>query len=173
MKGSSDFRDTLGISQEEAAMLLGVSRSQFSLFELGKRSLTTKAMVAYVEMWSYVQEKTKLDVDKNAHTALDKEKIKIALEAQLAEVQYKKKFLQKKIVATEVKYKKAQAALHLVDYLRKKVNPNQENFIKLLEMTARKKTEKHGLVVQTQLQIELTSVVSYHKQLLKFQKGIE
>lgn len=31
MKGSSDFKDSLGISQEEAAILLGVSRSQFSL----------------------------------------------------------------------------------------------------------------------------------------------
>ncbi|WP_136667660.1 helix-turn-helix transcriptional regulator [Flavobacterium sp. H122] len=168
MASSSDFRNALGISQEEAAMLLGVSRSQFSLFELGKRSLPTKAMVAYVEMWSYVQEKAKLDVDKNTHTALDKEKIKIALEAQLAEMQYKQKFLQKKIVATEVKYKKAQAALHLVDYLRNKSNPNQEDFIRLLEMNARKKMEKHGVVAQTKLQIELKSVVSYHKQLLDF-----
>jgi transcriptional regulator with XRE-family HTH domain len=116
MKGSSDFRNTLGISQEEAAMLLGVSRSQFSLFELGKRSLPTNAMVTYVEMWTYVQEQVKKKEGEDAHTVLDKEKVKMFIETELAETQYKQKFLQKKILATKAKFNKAQAALHLVEY---------------------------------------------------------
>lgn len=171
MKGSSDFRDALGVSQEEAAMLLGVSRSQFSLFELGKRSLPTTAMVAYVEMWTYVQEQVNKKESEDAHTVLDKEKVKMFIETELAQTLYKQKFLQKKILATRAKFNKAQAALHLVEYLKSKGNSKQDNFSRVLEMNAQKKLEKHGILAQTKLEIELKSVESYYKQLQSWCKN--
>ncbi len=44
MKKDHAISTYLGITQLELAMLLGVSRSQFSMFELGKRDLPLHAM---------------------------------------------------------------------------------------------------------------------------------
>lgn len=41
MGTNKNFKSILGIQQEEIALLLGISRSHWSLYELGKRTLPT------------------------------------------------------------------------------------------------------------------------------------
>jgi transcriptional regulator with XRE-family HTH domain len=43
MKTKNVIREKLGITQEDLAVLLGISRSYLALFELGKRSLPVEA----------------------------------------------------------------------------------------------------------------------------------
>lgn len=55
MKNKQPIRNLLGVSQLEAAMLLGIHRSQWSMFESGKRDLPLAAQQLLAEMLSFVQ----------------------------------------------------------------------------------------------------------------------
>jgi len=56
MKNSANISASLGLTQYEMAMLLGVTRSQWSMFELGKRSLPLQATQKLAALLLYVQE---------------------------------------------------------------------------------------------------------------------
>lgn len=58
MKNEEKISSLLGISQENLALLLGVSRSQISMYELGKRNLSLPAMEKLIQLLSYVKENT-------------------------------------------------------------------------------------------------------------------
>jgi len=66
MKRNNNFRTTLGLKQQELAQLLQVSRSQLSLYELGRRSLPLAAMEKLATILTYSQKKTvKTDAKKS------------------------------------------------------------------------------------------------------------
>ena len=58
MKRTS-IRSLLGITQQEAAIILKVSRSQLSLYELNLRDLPTDAMLKLSQGWHYAETNTK------------------------------------------------------------------------------------------------------------------
>jgi transcriptional regulator with XRE-family HTH domain len=55
MKKEQTITAILGITQQDVAMLLGVNRSQWSMFESGKRDLPLAAKQLLAEMLTYVQ----------------------------------------------------------------------------------------------------------------------
>lgn len=55
MKKEYAIRNLLGITQQDAALLFRVSRSQWSMFELGKRDLPFAAQQLLAEMLTHVQ----------------------------------------------------------------------------------------------------------------------
>ena len=52
MKNNSIFKKPLMISQEEIAMLLGISRSQWSMYVLGQRHLSTEDTLKWAALLS-------------------------------------------------------------------------------------------------------------------------
>ena len=104
MKKRENIRDAFGISQEDLAIVLKVSRSQLAMFETGKRQLPSTALLQLAEILRYLQE----DASKSADTtsllkaqAIQKEK---ALEHLVKENHYKQFALEKKLNVLEKKY---------------------------------------------------------------------
>jgi transcriptional regulator with XRE-family HTH domain len=58
MNHKTSIREILGITQEKLAILIGVSRSQLSLYEIGKRSLPRNATINLAEILKLVNQKT-------------------------------------------------------------------------------------------------------------------
>ncbi len=54
MKTKSTVRETLGITQQDMADLLAVSRTLYSLFELGKRDLPMEAKLLFAEIVAHL-----------------------------------------------------------------------------------------------------------------------
>ena len=56
MKKDNAIRDLLGVSQEDLALLLNVTRSQLAMYELGKRDLPVAVKVKLATMLKLLQE---------------------------------------------------------------------------------------------------------------------
>ena len=56
MRKRENIRDAFGISQEELAIVLKITRSQLAMFETGKRELPSTAIIQLAEMLRYLQE---------------------------------------------------------------------------------------------------------------------
>ena len=55
MKKEHPLRTLTGIKQEEIAMLLGISRGRWSMFEIGKRDLPLPAAIMLTDMLAHIQ----------------------------------------------------------------------------------------------------------------------
>ncbi|MES2864249.1 MAG: helix-turn-helix transcriptional regulator [Bacteroidota bacterium] len=157
MKKRDNLRNILGITQEDLAVLLKVSRTQLSMYELGKRDLPIAAKIQLVEMFKYIKE----DASKSLNTstllkALELQKKK-TLEQLVKENQFRQLQLEKKITAAEKKYKSNLAALQLMEYLGNKDYKKETftiGFIKVIEAKAASELNKNGLTLLTKYQIE-------------------
>lgn len=86
MKKESTITATLGMKQIEVAQLLGINRSQWSMFESGKRDLPLPAKKILATLLSHAQQpKARLAGGKSA---LEKKILTEELKAQLLEATY-------------------------------------------------------------------------------------
>lgn len=163
MKSKTFFKEPLLISQEEMAMLLGVTRSQWSMVALGERGLPLKA-------------KANLDaLIQNVNKVTSAKRIKLVQEVQQENEAQKliKKLLldnalklaqqQKKLSLMEEKYQKAVNTLHFVAGFQKK--SVHENLLYVLRIKANKILEANGLQHQVVCKIKI-EVLEYEKELL-------
>ena len=74
LKMKNNFRTSLGLKQEELAQLLQVSRSQLSLYELGKRSLPLPALEKLAFMLQLSQ-KNAPKSEKKKNNAIEEQKL--------------------------------------------------------------------------------------------------
>ena len=101
MKKTNSIRQQLGVTQENLALLLKVSRSQLSMYELGKRDLPVEAKKQLAEMLQHAQKNS------SKHTkSVTAEKKRIMLREKeikrlLASNQYKTLLVERKIKALE------------------------------------------------------------------------
>jgi transcriptional regulator with XRE-family HTH domain len=129
MKNQHAIRTLLGITQQDAAMLLGVHRSQWSMFESGKRSLPVPAMQLLAEMLSHVQGpqaasrrmQDLLQYSRQQHRQL---------ENLLRENEYQQALMAKKMAALEKKQAAQLRLSQLADFLnsRKSFGKNANSF---------------------------------------------
>ncbi len=166
---TNNFREALGLTQEETAMLLRIGMSQLAMFEVGQRDLPAQAMLKLVKMHNYVQNKQQEELK---HPFLKTEHVKITkiLEDELIGNQLKQLALERKINDFKSKYQKSLSALQLVEYLETQV-PNQEvyekEFAEMIRAKAIRGIEKNGLTIQTKLNIKLNALRLHQKALEK------
>lgn len=55
MKKENPYRKLLGLSQQDMAMLLGITRARWSMFEIGKRDLPIKAKTLLADMLAHLE----------------------------------------------------------------------------------------------------------------------
>jgi transcriptional regulator with XRE-family HTH domain len=163
MKSKTFFKEPLLISQEQMAMLLGVTRSQWSMVALGERGLPLKA-------------KAKLDaLVQNANKVTSAKRIKLVQEVQqenemqkiieplLLDNALKLAQQQKKLSLMEEKYQKAVNTLHFVAGFQKE--SVHTNLLRVLHIKANKMLEANGLQHQVVCKIKI-EVLEYEKKLL-------
>lgn len=163
MKKKNDIRTLLGITQEKIAMLMGVSRSQWSMYELGKRELPVGTMTLLSGMILHVENQKKNDVVL-PEVAQQKTEMANQFEKLLKENDYQQQTLSRKLADVRTKYAKHSAALHLTAFLKeehlKKEEHSQEEELhsKLVEWIAKKASKglaKNNLSLLTSYEIKL------------------
>ena len=116
MKGCNEIRMQLGLTQEEMAMALGVSRSLWALYEVGKRDLPTFAFLALSELLKHVN-KPEMTAKSRPNIAHDSPEINKALEYRLRENEYEQLRLAKEIDVAESKYASQIRRAQVIDFL--------------------------------------------------------
>ena len=188
MKKSSSVRALLGLTQEDMALLLKITRSQLSMYELGKRDLPLAAKLQLAEMLKHVQETVAKSGANLPHIKLQEVKKEKKVAELLLTNKYKQLVLDKKIKAIEKKYATYLAAMRLVGYLENqslnpstdsyryeqaKQTPKQENQL-LKGITARAVTEidKNGLHILFEHEIKKELLLYEEKLLENFSKKL-
>lgn len=174
MRKRENIRDAFGISQEELAIVLKITRSQLAMFETGKRELPSTAIIQLADMLRYLQE----DASKSADTtsllkaqAIQKGK---ALEEMRKENHFKQLVLEKKLNALEKKYKANLSAFQLMKYMEKQDTKNgklESHLLKTIERKALAELNKNGLAIITKYKIEKEVLEAEEKIILQFMKN--
>lgn len=108
MKKIHPIRESLGLTQEQAAVMLGVTRSHWSMYELGKRDLPLPAKERLAEILQFLQT---LENKQKRTPQLKPDAAQLA--RQIRENEYQRLILEKKLAAAEEKHA-AQVRLSLL-----------------------------------------------------------
>lgn len=160
------FREALGLTQEETAMVLKIAISQLAMFETGKRDLPTAAILKLGTLYNYVQSK---ENEKPKDSALKAEAAKIAilLEEELLVNRHGQIQLERKISRLKNKYQKSVSALKLVECLETQFSKPDKGLNEIIRLKAVKAAEKNGLLVQIKWDLKLKALQQYQKILQK------
>ena len=123
----------LGTTQEEMAMLLRVNRSQWSMFESGKRDLPLASLQYLSEILVYMQSPEAKSARNKGNAAKAATEKKQTLEALLMENHCQQMLVARKIADIEKKQEASVKALQLAAYLNKQTEKNREPDSKLGE----------------------------------------
>ncbi len=117
MKNTQPIRALLGMNQYDMAMVLGVSRSHYAMFEIGKRDLPANATKILAEMLANVQAPVKV-TKKNPLQAQINKAMYSKFEQLLHENEYQQALISKKILQLTKKYEKQTQLTKLANYFK-------------------------------------------------------
>lgn len=117
MKAKDTFKKLLGLSQEEMAMILGITRTQWSMYEIGKRNLPSAAAVEFSKLLHYIQENHSKEMEMPDFMKEEEKRVYGQLRKDMQKNEYKLNRLTKKMERAQSLYEEALAALQVVDYL--------------------------------------------------------
>lgn len=107
----------LGLTQQEIAMILNVTRSQYSHYERNTRGLTSAAGLRLDEMMLYMLSPMTEAFQKEMETAYDDKETKQQLSKQIRKNEFQLLVLSRKISAVEEKLEKHKKAVRLMGFL--------------------------------------------------------
>jgi transcriptional regulator with XRE-family HTH domain len=151
MKQVNPIREQLGLTQQDIAMVLGITRSQWSLYELGKRDLPLEASKLLAEMLSHVK---KAETSSKKPGKLSAAKSQKELEHLLSKNEYRIVLVNRAIKTIEKKLHKNTNALVLADFLR--VREDKKAMAGFIDVKASKSLEKASLdLMRNKIKLEL------------------
>jgi transcriptional regulator with XRE-family HTH domain len=118
MKKETTLTQLLGITQLDAAMLLGVSTSQWSMYSSGKRDLPVPAMALLAEMLAYVKSAEANPKSKKATE--EQGETQQYLERRLHENEYRQQQLVRKMETAQRKQLAQSRKLLLSEFLEQR-----------------------------------------------------
>ena len=125
MKRINTVREILGLTQHDMAMLLRIGRSQWSMYELGKRELPTAAQVLLADILMHVKS-AETEAKTEIHLKQQQEHSQKSLESLLRENQYQRLHIAREIAALEKKHTAHIQLSSVVDFLKIR-NEGKEN----------------------------------------------
>ena len=165
-KMKNNISTSLGFKQQELAQLLQVSRSQLSLYELGKRSLPVHAMEKLTIMLTLAQKgKVKSEMKKSISNEEQNVLKKILLKNN-----HQQLIVERKIKALEKKQNALVTSKKLIAHLLKnegKINKNELVVLKSIEVKLKKQEIEKYNTALLQLEIKKEVLVFEEKVLQK------
>ena len=162
----NNISTSLGLKQQELAQLLQVSRSQLSLYELGKRSLPIHAMEKLTIMLALAQKgKVKSEIKKSISNEEQNVLKKILLKNN-----HQQLIVERKIKALEKKQNALVTSKKLIAHLLKnegKINKNELVVLKSIEVKLKKQEIEKYNTALLQLEIKKEVLVFEEKVLQK------
>jgi transcriptional regulator with XRE-family HTH domain len=169
MKKIEKISDQFGLTQNDLALLLRVSRSQLSMYEIGQRDLPVAAKEQLVEMLTFIQKNPLQLTTSNAVLKEREEQRKKVLQDLIIVNKHQQLMLDKKINALERKQHAILKSMQLVAFLEMQSTDKglQDNPVaKLFKMKATSGVAKSGLITLTKLQLK-KEVLQAEQQLLE------
>ena len=162
----NNISTSLGLKQQELAQLLQVSRSQLSLYELGKRSLPIHAMEKLTIMLALAQKgKVKSEMKKSISNEEQNVLKKILLKNN-----HQQLIVERKIKALEKKQNALATSKKLIAHLLKnesKMKKNELAVLKSIEIKSKNQDIKNYAALLLQLEIKKEVLVFEEKLLRK------
>ena len=157
MKKTQPIRDLLGFSQTELALVLNVTRSQFSKFEIGTRDIPSAAKYLLAEMLSHVQS-PEIPLKRSSAVQEQIAQLQLQLQFMLKENEYQLLHTARRIVASEKIYNTKVKVQQLVDFLSSRpdsIEISKAAALRAIRHTANKSLQEHGLTSIIKLKIKL------------------
>lgn len=167
MKKEHPIRIRLGLTQEEMATLLGITRAHWGMYEIGKRDLPPAANQLLAELLAHLQPTPRKTTKSEVKAQRDQQRLQ--LEKLLHENQYQQLLLQRQMVQAEKKSTAQQHLPLLADFLSRSTakNPATANAKASLVLQKIKKTSVHDYdTTLLQQQIKLQTL-QFEQQLLE------
>jgi transcriptional regulator with XRE-family HTH domain len=161
MKKETTITALLGISQQEVATLLGVNRSQWSMYESGQRDLPLHAKQLLSEILTHMQ-----SYDAAKSTRAPQKITNDQIERQLRENEYQQLLLARKIAKVMKKQQTQARLLHLINFLSS--HPTHKNTKPALHQAI---AAKASLESETKFLAAL-SVLKHQSELLGLEKQL-
>lgn len=165
MENKKSIRSLLGFKQEELALLLKVSRSQLSLYELGKRSLPLHAMEKLALLVSQLQNPAVENEQNKNTTEVDKK----VVQQLILKNAHQQLIIEKKITAL-LKKQNANLVSHkiITNIMEKGKEWNKKEIasLKLIATNREKKIKENTSKTVFQLEIK-KEVLKFEEKLLK------
>lgn len=160
MKNTTTITSLLGLTQNQMALLLGVSRAQWSMYESGKRNLPLQAKQLLAEMMGFLKFADK-GVAVRQLVIAQQEVAKKRLEQLLTDNEDQLYVVSKKLAPLELKYQSNLDAVGVVAYLNAHPILKDKLDTELLGVIARQASEalsKSGLADLTALRVKQESL---------------
>lgn len=145
-KRKETISSILGFSQIEMAVILHISRAQWSMFQSGKRSLPTASLELLAEMLAYIKTPEAIAY-RLTHTAKYKINAKKKLESLLTETNYQLTVATRKMEAMKKKQEGYINALQLTGFLASRAQSKitaSPAILEALEFAATLNSKKNG-----------------------------
>ncbi len=156
----------LGMRQEDMAMLLRVNKSQWAMYETGKRDLPLEAQLKLVEMLAFIQQPTNEYEDSFLDVEGQKVKEKKVVERLKLINQHRQLLTERKLQFAERKYEEAVIALRFVRFLKTNVQQiatEHHSQLDTIQSRAQEAIEKNGLHVQAKHRLKLQALQEEEK----------
>lgn len=160
MKKRKIFNDSMLFSQQEMALLLGISRSQWAMFEIRERDIPGSAKVKLAALLQSSNELSFTKKNSLPHEKKQEAQKQELLQLQLQENKIRQSQLQQKLDKLEKKYKEAENTLRFVLFLREKHKLQEREALVLstVEAKALAVLEKNGVPVQVKYRLQLDTL---------------
>jgi transcriptional regulator with XRE-family HTH domain len=171
MQATSSLKSNLGLTQEEVALYLGVSRTQWSMYCIGKRKLPTEAIQKLTDLLTYSKNQT--STKKEIKTIIKaRKKVIQVLENKLAKAELKMFLQTKKRLHFDKKQQEIEKSITCIDYL--KSQNTSKIVLNLIEIRINKElqtyNETNRLLLITQLNLITEEIKSLKISLKKLMK---
>ena len=117
MKDTTTIKNILVLSQEEMAMLLGITQSQWSMYKSGKRDIPLPAKQQLAVLLANTQQSKSVSQESKKIVEKEQKSEKEWLKRKYNDTHYKQQYLERKIIAMENSRVACFAALEVVHYL--------------------------------------------------------
>lgn len=155
MRKASDIKNILGLSQDEMALLLGITPSQWSMFKSDKRDIPLPAKEQLAFLLQSIQKKVVLSDESQKFMIAERQKTIDQLQQELLKVQIKTQRLEKQISIMENLRTESLAALEVSSVLTaQKTNPRTTALADSIRLRALNTLKKHSLYQLTELQLK-------------------
>ncbi|MEO5776681.1 MAG: helix-turn-helix domain-containing protein [Flavobacterium sp.] len=157
MKKQQTVRELLGLTQDELALVLQVSRSQFAKYELGMRDLPLRAKYLLAEMLQYLRDSETALKPSPVVVAQNAQKL-LSVEQMLKENEYQRMATARKITTDEARYQNKLKALQLVNFLSLRPDGKgitEQAALRTISNKASKSIKQQGLASVFKLKMKL------------------
>ena len=170
MKYASQYREALGLTQEELAQLLKIPKSMLGMFEIRQRDLPATIKLQLITLYNLVQEQQKPVASNSTKKLKEDQLLRVTVKNELLENQYKQQVLERKLEQCKTRFQKSEKQIKLVHILETQVRvedrPSQD-YINVLKSKAEKESKKYSVVEQTKLELKIKGLKSFRNELEK------